>query len=347
MERWTGILNASSSHGTVCRVAVSLCCSPYIATRLAMPSKNAILFMGDRVEGTGNAVIDRLSDLEVVASILVSKLGSKTNAWVVDAPTFVGPFAVYKDFLSATKLTGEPTCYNPQGFPAAASTTSILADCLQQVKAKISHECPSVVPEGTQSSNIESWKKYPQSVVLGFSKGGVVLNQLLTEIAHAQAYVGNLRSKSTGGELTGFSDVHEQQKKVNLEHHQRHSEINLLVPTTPQDFLESIQDCHYVDVGLNCPGAYQTDPTVSEGIGRAAASRKTGLRILLHGTPRQWADQLRPWISFEKDTFLALLGEQARKYKENKLEACEKLYFSDRTSSLQMHFEIIEYLDLS
>lgn len=204
-----------------------------------------------------------------------------------------------------------------------------------------------MVPEGTQSSNIESWKKYPQSVVLGFSKGGVVLNQLLTEIAHAQAYVGNLRSKSTGGELTGFSDVHEQQKKVNLEHHQRHSEINLLVPTTPQDFLESIQDCHYVDVGLNCPGAYQTDPTVSEGIGRAAASRKTGLRILLHGTPRQWADQLRPWISFEKDTFLALLGEQARKYKENKLEACEKLYFSDRTSSLQMHFEIIEYLDLS
>lgn len=339
MERWSGTLNASSSHGTACRVAASLCCSVSFATRLATPSKNAILFMGDRVEGTGNAVIDRLSDLEVVASILVSKLGSTTNAWVVEAPAFVGPFAVYKDFLSSTKRTGEPTSYNPQGFPAATSTTSILADCLQQVKEKISHECPSVFPGGTQSSNIDSSKRYPQSVVLGFSKGGVVLNQLLTEIAHSKAYVGNLRSKSTGGELTDFSDV--------CEHHERQSEINLLVPTTRQDFLESIQEFHYVDVGLNCPGAYETDQAVIEGIGKAAASRKTGLRILLHGTPRQWADQLRPWISVEKDTFLAFLREQARKHKENKLEACEKLYFADRTPSLQMHFEIIEYMDLS
>lgn len=347
MERWSGILNASSSHDTVCRVAASLCSSPSFTAGPAMPYKNAILFMGDRVEGTGNAVIDRLSDLEVVASVLVSKLGSTTNAWVVEAPAFVGPFAVYKDFLSSAKRTGEPISYNPQGFPAATSTTSILADCLQQVKAKISHECPSVVSGSTQSSNLDSWKKCPQSVVFGFSKGGVVLNQLLTEIAHSKDHVGNLRSESIGGELADFSDVREQQQKLNQEHLERKTEINLLVPTTPQEFLESIQEFHYVDVGLNCPGAYQTDQAVIEGIGKAAASRKKGLRILLHGTPRQWADRLRPWISSEKDTFLVFLREQARKHKENKLEACEKLYFADRTPSLQMHFEIIEYLDLS
>eukprot|EP00253_Pinus_taeda_P001796 PITA_01796 len=216
-----------------------------------------------------------------------------------------------------------------------------------QVKAKISHECPSVVSGSTQSSNLDSWKKCPQSVVFGFSKGGVVLNQLLTEIAHSKDHVGNLRSESIGGELADFSDVREQQQKLNQEHLERKTEINLLVPTTPQEFLESIQEFHYVDVGLNCPGAYQTDQAVIEGIGKAAASRKKGLRILLHGTPRQWADRLRPWISSEKDTFLVFLREQARKHKENKLEACEKLYFADRTPSLQMHFEIIEYLDLS
>ena len=80
---------------------------------------------------------------------------------------------------------------------------------------------------------------------MGFSKAGVVLNQLLAEIAHSKPYIGNLGSITTGGELTGFSDVHGQHQKLNLEHHERHSEMNLLVPTTPQDFLESIQELEF------------------------------------------------------------------------------------------------------
>ena len=56
---------------------------------------------------------------------------------------------------------------------------------------------------------------------LCFNKGGFVLNQLLIEISHSQAYVGNLISKSTGEELTDFLDVREQQKKLNMKHHQR------------------------------------------------------------------------------------------------------------------------------
>ena len=50
---------------------------------------------------------------------------------------------------------------------------------------------------------------------------------------------------------------------------------------------------------MNLLGDYQTDPLVSEGIGRAASSRKMGPYILLHGTPRQWDYHLRPWIYFE------------------------------------------------
>ena len=49
------------------------------------------------------------------------------------------------------------------------------------------------------------------------------------------------------------------------------------------------------------PRAYQTDPVVIEGIGRAATSRKMGLYILLHGNPRQWDYHLWRWISFEHD----------------------------------------------
>ena len=52
---------------------------------------------------------------------------------------------------------------------------------------------------------------------------------------------------------------------------------------------------------MNLLGDYQTDPMVSEGIGRAATSRKMGLYILLHGNPRQWDYHLWRWISFEHD----------------------------------------------
>jgi len=63
---------------------------------------------------------------------------------------------------------------------------------------------------------------------------------------------------------------------------------------------------------MNLPGAYQTDPVVSEDIGRAATSRKMGLYILLHGTPCQWDYHLRPWIYFEQD--ISGKGHESSRY---------------------------------
>ncbi|KAH9300289.1 hypothetical protein KI387_011872, partial [Taxus chinensis] len=310
--------------------------------------------MGDRAQGTGNPVIEKLSDLENVASVLVSKLGRAANAWVIEAPSFAGPFAVYKGFLSSITSSGEPNVYDPYGFPSATSTTSILANCIQQVKEKISHESQSKVSQDIQTSRIPTEKTYPQTVVLGFSKGGVVINQLLTELAHSKIHDKKLRNQSVEdhnldfqhslrGKMIDISYI-SKQEKLNMEGCERQHETNPLLPPTPQKFLESIGEFHYVDVGLNSCGAYQTNPHVIEGIGRAAASRRTGLRILLHGTPRQWADRNRPWIASEKNKLLELLQDETRKHKENKLQISEQLYFADRSPSLQMHFEIIENL---
>eukprot|EP01018_Ginkgo_biloba_P001486 Gb_34842 [translate_table: standard] len=206
-----------------------------------------------------------------------------------------------------------------------------------------------------QSSGVTSFKRNPQTVVLGFSKGGVVVNQLLTELALLNNHVNNSNSKSIKydpqhelrGKSVDFLDITEEQEKMYPEHCERHSELNLLIPHSSDGLLKSIEEFHYVDVGLNCPGAYQTNPFVIERIGKIAESRKTTLRIVLHGTPRQWADCNRPWISSEKETLIALLQEEARKHKENKLQISEKLYFADRFPSLQMHFEIIEHMVLS
>lgn len=100
---------------------------------MQVPSINAIFFNGDRVSGTGNPVIERLSDLERIAEIIVSKLGENVNAWVIEASKFNGPFAVYKDFISSVNQWGEPKSYDPTGYPASTSTVSLLSNCLKEV----------------------------------------------------------------------------------------------------------------------------------------------------------------------------------------------------------------------
>ncbi|KAJ4825905.1 hypothetical protein Tsubulata_036567 [Turnera subulata] len=70
-----------------------------------------------------------------------------------------------------------------------------------------------------------------------------------------------------------------------------------------------------------------------------------GIRIVLHGTPRQWCDSARIWIRNEKDKLVRLLEYEARRT-EGKLQVYEKFYFSHSSPNLQMHFEIIESMDV-
>lgn len=98
-----------------------------------MPSANAIFFGGDRVKGTGNPVIERLSDARNIAEVLVSKLGVSVNAWVVEASVFNGPFAVYREFIPSVNAWGEPRSYDPNGFPASNSIILLISKCLQEV----------------------------------------------------------------------------------------------------------------------------------------------------------------------------------------------------------------------
>lgn len=79
-------------------------------------------------------MIERLSDLQNIAEILVSKLGGGlVNSWVIEASVFNGPFAVYKDFIPSVNQWGDPKSYDPTGFPASRSTVALLSNFLQQV----------------------------------------------------------------------------------------------------------------------------------------------------------------------------------------------------------------------
>ena len=63
----------------------------------------------------------------------MSKLGNTTNAWVIEASTFKGPFAMFKDFVPSVDRMGEPQSYDASGFPASKSMVLLLSNCLKEV----------------------------------------------------------------------------------------------------------------------------------------------------------------------------------------------------------------------
>ncbi|CAJ1933534.1 unnamed protein product [Sphenostylis stenocarpa] len=316
MERWSGVLRVPlhPNSRTFHRVGASLCLSPETRT-LCVPIANAIFFCGDRVEGTGNPVIERLSNLQKLSEIIVSKFGSSINAWVIEASIFNGPFAVYKDFVLSMNQYGEPRSYHPNGFPASTSTVLLLSSCLEEAKKVILGTQVDSKSGCTPSCSLS----HPKTFILGFSKGGIVLNQIVTEL--------------------GFSDIGSIANSPDVG-----SEDIYVVPRTKEDLLNSISDIHYVDVGLNTSGAYLTNHDVFERISKRLMQEAPQLRFILHGTPRQWSDKHRDWIRNEKDKMLYLLESEVPK-SAGKIKVFSRYYFAEMPPSMQMHFEIIESLD--
>ncbi|XP_010559081.1 PREDICTED: UPF0565 protein C2orf69 homolog [Tarenaya hassleriana] len=326
MDRWSGVLKVPLGPSTrnYYRVAASICMSPSSGT-LAMPWANAIFFHGDRVRGTGNRVIERIYDLQKVAEIIVSKFGNFVNAWVVEASVFAGPFAVYKDFVPSVNRCGEPLSYSPAGFPASSSTVFLLSNCLQEVKNiifKDAKEVPSIDQLASSDSHL------PKTILMGFSKGGVVLNQLVSELAFLDA---------NSAEISPA--VQERPLVSNREG------IRIISPSI-KTFLSSISNIHYVDVGLNTSGAYITDHSAIQRISQCLLRGGDSIRFVFHGTPRQWCDEKRGWIREEKDELVRQLKSEAES-SGGKIQVCERFYFADRIPDLQMHFEIIDAMDVS
>lgn len=284
---------------------------------LLVPTANAIFFNGDKVEGTGNPVIERLSDIQNITDILVSKFGASINAWVIEASTFNGPFAVYNEFIQSLNQWGEPQSYRHNGFSASTSVVSLLWNFLEERSKNIIHKEPELSVE--HASNC-----LPKTFVLGFSKGGVVLNQLVTELGS------DIKGMEDPPQLTSFTKILRNQ----------------IVPVSRQSFFNSIAEIHYVDVGLNSSGAYLTDNVVIDRIAEQLVEKDKSMRFVLHGTPRQWNDTRRPWIREEKDKFFEILNFGKLKSK-GKLEVSERIYFAESFPDMQMHFEIIEKLIVS
>lgn len=171
----------------------------------------------------------------------------------------------------------------------------------------------------------------PQTALLGFSKGGTVLNQLITEFAFSEFQPTGLPSHSNKNVINRGPIIKED---------------NWIIPTLKERLFDSLAEIHYVDVGLNSEGAYLTNKEVIKRISERIPQRNTGMRFLFHGTPRQWCDERRIWIRKEKDALVRLLKNAAIR-NTGKLLLRERLYFPNKQPDMQMHFEIIDVMDVN
>ena len=159
------------------------------------------------------------------------------------------------------------------------------------------------------------WEAVPL-VAIAFSKGAVVLNQLLAEA-------------STLGRPPSASD---EDARDAVAGRRRPG-----ADAAAQRLLEQLREVHYVDAGLDVPGCYMTEASVIGGLSR----RDHGsLAIAFHGTPRQWFDERRRWLREEKDRSVAQLRHAG-------LDVHEKVYLEDEPGSLSMHFACVELFDLT
>mmetsp|Transcript_10235 Transcript_10235/g.17614 ORF Transcript_10235/g.17614 Transcript_10235/m.17614 type:complete len:298 (+) Transcript_10235:302-1195(+) len=207
-----------------------------------------IFFMGDHVEAT-EGIVARLNNADGVIAALRKKFRQASVMVVKPTSYSEGCFACYTNFLPTTTRSGEPLGFNPSSLRALRHLRAVLHTCF-----------------GASSAEKMA------VTLLGFSKGGAVLNQLLAEIAHVNDPA-----------MTGADPA----------------EVRALV--------HSVHAVHYLDVGANGRGAYPTDPRVHGSL--AALATQQPLRVYFHGTPRQWEDAGRPWILEEKNRSLKLMRE--------------------------------------
>lgn len=267
-------------------------------------------FPGDRIERFGvDPEIQRLQDPWEVANLLAGKFPNHTVVLVT--PRLEACCSCYDHFLGTMTLTGEPLEYRGSSFKASEQLSSLLEHA--------AGVCPGA--------------PFPPCHVVGHSKGGVVLNQLLAELA-------------------AFAE----EKGAQFELKDR--------PMSPcAAFLTNLQQFHYLDAGLNCHGAYLTNPPAFSALGQWQALKQSKLEVVLHGTPRQWgeaffscsdsgewgfkvkaylmpcsssaaADPRRPHIAEERDRMIDL----CRRYG---VPVKVKDYFTGQQPSLKMHFDVI------
>ena len=227
-----------------------------------------------------------------------------TALFVVEPEALSDHHAVFSQFLPPTTASGEPV----QGYDGRRRIASMqLAGVLDAVRRAAAHAQIPPLPVAIPL------------IVAGFSKGGVVANQILAELALAS-------------DVQCLDAVRKDQRLWEEE-----TVGHALDPNGDGTaVLSRLAEVHFLDVGLHCRGAYLTDMVVAAALG----ARSSPPRLFFHGTPRQWRDPTRRWLVDEKDRSVQIL-------REGGLSVIEREYFVMEQPSLEMHFRVCEEFETS
>ncbi|ETK83221.1 hypothetical protein L917_11317 [Phytophthora nicotianae] len=257
---------------------------------------NAIFFPGDVQDFKATMDAGPFADYsdyayEAVAGLLSEKFGSTCNVWVVRPSRFKhGAYSSFDNFVTTNEY-GAATKYDPTAF-----ATKHLASLMQNTQATLRR----------QGVNVST--ALPMHL-LGFSKGGIVLNQLVTELVR---YSFNKKRSNCGQVRQGS------------------------VFASTRQFFAAIYSIHWLDAGNgSLVGAMPTEETAL-----AVLSRYEQLRLFVHVTPYQYEARQRPWIKTEVNSFVN---------KMNVLGADIQLiiYYEGDEGSLASHFHILQDFEAS
>ena len=212
-----------------------------------------IYFVGDDVghfHGCHPDIIRFGTDDAYVAEHVLAKTFPTAKTIIIIRPCrYEAGFACYDNFIEYDRwdVAGDHIKYHGKGLPSkwvyTTRTNKACRHLYGLVKGYIDKDLS------------ERW------TLVGFSKGGMVVNQILTEL----------------------------------------SRMTQPCPPDHQDwvhFMNNLNQVHYVDVGLNCPGAYIWDDDVIQGIALHCkrmhlhgGDGHQSLFLVVHGTRRQFQPQ--------------------------------------------------------
>ncbi|KFM27557.1 hypothetical protein F751_4136 [Auxenochlorella protothecoides] len=220
--------------------------------------KTIVYFGGDQIHqhGVDGVIIDLQSPTKV-AKLLCSSSGGAAVYSIEPSRREAGS-ACYDNFLHGCTLSGEPLGYKAGPLKALPQLLALL------IGAGWEHRGGGRVD------------------LIAFSKGGVVLNQILTELAELASH-GSSTPLDEPGTSNAAENVHQ--------------------------LTSALQTVQYLDVGLNCRGAFLTDPQVFVALGTFAA-RHPRFRLELYTTPWTREGSRRPWLVREREAMLRLATQR-------------------------------------
>ena len=151
-------------------------------------------------------------------------------------------------------------------------------------------------------------------VLVGFSKGCVVLNQIIHELGNYVKEEG-VDSHNRKSPIPGAEIVHK------LDHKQ---------VQRGRDFVKRIKAFYWLDAGHS--GTHDTWVTSDELLKTLSS---LGAEIHIHVTPQQVCDPHRPWLGEEQRLFVSKLQQLGANVRET-------IHFEHDERSLEKHFRVLE-----